>query len=551
MINIFKLQTVKSRLLALMTLVVIPIAVLSLVIAAINYNSVSKEITASQLETVSNFAVRARLVFRGSLRLILSTIAATEAVSGTNANCNLIAEKSLHYITRHPAMWIRLSDGKTCSAYTDDALNDAVMEKVASEQQNGIFVKPWAGVDLARARYDSVTIGKKLYILVYAQNLPDMPSRWEGVMLMDAALIQSSFELGGLVKGTIVSIMKAGNKPLITRNVEHTDFSWLPKVEKINKEPTVWSSASARGGNYIYANQLIAEPDMYVQLRFDGQALKAAWWQFILFVLTPVFILTLLVFTYAKAIQGTVIRWVNDIEAAAKSHGMADGKQKFATINDTMPEDIKSVATAFNSMVSDNRKREHDLRTALENNHTLMRELHHRVKNSLQVIQSYIGLSRRNSKASDVSQFIDIEAKVQVLSTAYRFALTESGMKPARIDLYLKEIIENLSATVRKSEQWVSCIIETNAMLSVDRLIPLGLAIVEATSAGLKLENAKTVNISILDIDDGLVSLKISTDTVLLENAIDTKIIKGIALQLEAEILGKLDNQILNWQFKH
>ncbi len=549
-IHMFKLRTVRSRLLALMTLVVIPIAVLSLVLATINYNSASKEISTTQLQTVSNFAVRARIVFRGSLRLILSTVAATEATSISDADCDATAKKTLNYITRHPAVWVKFENGKTCSSYTDNGLDDSVMEKIAAKQSKSIFVKTWVGLDLANARYDSITIDKKLYIVIYAQNLPDMPSKWEGVMLMDPVLLQSSFELGSVLKGTIVSIMKSGNEPIITRNVEQNDISWLPRIENINREPTSWLSQSKSGGEYIYANQLIADPDLYVQLRFDGQALRAAWWQFIILVFTPILILTLLVLTYAKAIQKTVIKWIADIESASKSHGLEDGQQKFATINDTMPEDMKSVAVAFNTMVSDNRKREQDLRSALENNTVLMRELHHRVKNSLQVIQSYIGLSRRSSKMLDQSQFIDVEAKVQVLSTAYRFALTESGMKPVAIHLFLKEIIENLSATIRKSDQWVSSNIETDAALSVDRLIPLGLAIVEAMSAGLKSERATNVKISVVALKDHDVTLNVTTDGKIVDDAIDKKIIRGLALQLEAQVLEKSDKDILNWQFR-
>ncbi len=550
MISVLKLKTVRSRLLAMMTLVVVPIAVLSIVLASINYNSVSKEISASQIQTVSNFAIRARIVFRGSLRLILSTVAATEAILGTNADCNLIAQKSLNYITRHPAIWIKFADNKMCSSYTENTLNNSIMEKIAVKQGKDIFVKKWAGVELANTRYDSIIIENKLYVIIYAENLPNMALQWQAVMLMDSTLLQSAFDLGGLTKGTIVSIMKSGDEPIITRNVEHNDLSWLPKTEKINKEPTAWSSQSKNGGDYIYGNQLIADPDLYVQLRFDGQTSKAAWLQFIILAFTPITILIMLFLTYAGAIQSTVIKWISDIESAAKSHGSAGGKQKLATIDEKMPEDIKSVAIAFNTMVLDNQQREQDLRSAIENNNFLMRELHHRVKNSLQVIQSYIGLSRRSSKATDPTQLIEVEAKVQVLSTAYRFALTETGMKPVAINVFLKEIIENLSATIRKSDQWVSSKIETQAVLSVDRLIPLGLAIVEAMSAGLKLENVENVRISVIDSSDENVSFMVETNIASDKNAIDAKIIRGLSLQLEAEVLESSEKQVLSWQFR-
>ncbi len=66
-----------------------------------------------------------------------------------------------------------------------------------------------------------------------------------------------------------------------------------------------------------------------------------------------------------------------------------------------MPNDIRGVAEAFNGMVEAARSREFELRGLVASNQFLMRELHHRVNNSLQVIQSYLSLSRRQQTGND------------------------------------------------------------------------------------------------------------------------------------------------------
>jgi two-component system, sensor histidine kinase PdtaS len=432
----------------------------------------------------------------------MGAVASINVLETTKVNCDEVAKKILEAITKHPSLWIRLGSGKICRSYIDDGLSENIMSKIAAEQAGKSFVQPLAGTDLALTRYDSIRINGHLYTAIYVKNHNDSLSKWEGILLIEPTLMQSAFELGSVIDGTIVAVMHSRNEALVTRFNEIIDTLWLPKTEVIHKDVAQRSGASKNGSNYVYASQMIAEPNLYTLVRFSSQASNAAWVQFLIMSLTPLLILALLTYFYARKIQSTVIRWITSIEIAARNENLHSGSQKLVAIDETMPFDIKSVAVAFNRMVLDTVERENALRESLQTNTGLIKELHHRIKNSLQVIQSYIALALRKVGGSQSPHLADAELKIQVISIAYRFALTETGIRPVYIKSFIGEIIASLLISAQKNNQWVSNSIQSDAQLSVDRIIPLGLVIVEAIGAGLNAEAAKNVSVKIVMLDD-------------------------------------------------
>ena len=112
-----------------------------------------------------------------------------------------------------------------------------------------------------------------------------------------------------------------------------------------------------------------------------------------------------------------------------------------------------------------------------------MLEMHHRIKNSLQVIQSYLALIRRSAARPEAALLARIEARVGVLAVAYRLALTPNGMRPIAVKPFLEEICAAAVGGLRRPRQRVAYAIEWNGELVVDRAIPLGLGLVEALIA--------------------------------------------------------------------
>ena len=115
----------------------------------------------------------------------------------------------------------------------------------------------------------------------------------------------------------------------------------------------------------------------------------------------------------------------------------------------------------------------------------MLRERNHRVKTSLQIIQSYLSLTRRLDRATaDQSGVEAMEVRIQVLSIAYRKAFSEGRMRDVRIRQFAAEIVDNLSQTFSRPGLEVELKPDVHAALMIDRAIPLGLALVESAWRG-------------------------------------------------------------------
>ncbi len=184
-------------------------------------------------------------------------------------------------------------------------------------------------------------------------------------------------------------------------------------------------------------------------------------------------------------------------------------------------------------MVEEQEAREHRLQSALAANHALTRELHHRVKNNLQVVQSYIGLSK-SAYAGDARMALsEAECRVHVLSAAYRGALSEGEMHPVTIEPFLRDVTLVIARLLCRPGQTVALRGRTAIALPVDRAIPLGLLLVDQASAILHAGSPLSLSLDVADLEDGRFGFGFTADRPV-EAPQPSRIRQGLAQQLDA-----------------
>lgn len=542
-------RSVRARLLALMAIVVLPVAVLSLILASATYKSVIDRIEAAQVQTASNYAVRARIWFRGVLRTLVTGAASIDGDGTDPRACQRIADAILTSVEGFRAVTFAFPGKDTCHASRLGGVDGPALASLVERQRNRPQVQLWGGPPLADARFGAETLGGTLQLIVHARNYAPAGEGWEALVLVDPLLLDHTFEIGAAEPGTVVALVEAGGNIVVSRGAPEFDRTWLPRDEIVPTQGQRFEADSAGGGRFAYAGQMVSPPDLYVLARFDDAAGQAARMQFFMLWLTPLTMLALLFVSYAWAIQTHVVRGITGIEQAARRLRSEPNAAVEAPTDPSMPHDIRSVAQSFNAMVDSAQARQQQLASALEDNRFLMRELHHRVKNSLQVIQSYLSLSRRQEHGAAQASLAETEARVQVLSTAYRLALTDSGMRPVRIRPLAEEIVGKLIATVKHPQQNVALAVATDGDLVVDRVIPLGLALVEGVIAGLKAGGATQVTVRLGELDDGRTEMRVTTDGQLGSGQPPPRIMRGLAMQLEASAEASGPGEVMRWRF--
>lgn len=128
------------------------------------------------------------------------------------------------------------------------------------------------------------------------------------------------------------------------------------------------------------------------------------------------------------------------------------------------------------------------IQKALEEKDTLMREIHHRVKNNLQVISSLLGIQSRNvTDQVALDALNEGRSRVHTMSLIHQDLYQHDNLTGIRIQDYFEKLIQSLLNTYNVTSGQIA--VETDVddlTLDVDTVIPLGLIINELVSNSLK-----------------------------------------------------------------
>jgi two-component sensor histidine kinase/CHASE1-domain containing sensor protein len=165
------------------------------------------------------------------------------------------------------------------------------------------------------------------------------------------------------------------------------------------------------------------------------------------------------------------------------------------------------------------RERTQALEATLRDKDVLLREVHHRVKNNLQVISSLLYMQAQKSAETRVRDTLaESRARVQSIALVHD-QLYRGASDASSIDLghYLDELVRSLARAQQTPR--VRIVIETSALrLPLDQAVSCGLAVNELISNALKHgfpgERAGTVTIAARATDDGHAEVSVHDDGV-------------------------------------
>ncbi|MFP4373734.1 MAG: sensor histidine kinase [Spirochaetaceae bacterium] len=137
------------------------------------------------------------------------------------------------------------------------------------------------------------------------------------------------------------------------------------------------------------------------------------------------------------------------------------------------------------SIVRDIRERkqaEQRMRDSLREKEALLQELHHRVKNNLQLVSSLINLE---SQAIGERAAVDLQARVRALALVHEVLYSVEDLSTSRFDEYLTTLVGELQLIYDTGSLRVELTLEPR-ILPIDTAIPLGLLVNEVISNAFK-----------------------------------------------------------------
>jgi two-component sensor histidine kinase len=146
---------------------------------------------------------------------------------------------------------------------------------------------------------------------------------------------------------------------------------------------------------------------------------------------------------------------------------------------------------------------------ALADKNTLLKEIHHRVKNNLQVISSLLSLQSRYIKDEETLDAIKAgKSRVQSMSLLHQNLYRDDNLKGVEMNQYFENLGQNLFDTYNIADNIQFTTEIDNMTLDIDTVVPMGLITNELISNALKhafkgKESGK-IHLSLKEINDTL-----------------------------------------------
>jgi len=206
------------------------------------------------------------------------------------------------------------------------------------------------------------------------------------------------------------------------------------------------------------------------------------------------------------------------------------------------------VVTIYND-VTVNKRAEAQIKASLLEKETMLKEIHHRVKNNLQVISSLLDLQSsylQDEKAKEMLR----NSMDRVRTMAMIHTQLYQSQDLARVDFgsFIRDLIGNISQSYGMAESPVEIHVDAGEInLGIDASIPCGLILNELVSNALKhaFPEGKEGEINIrMRLKDSRVALTVQDNGIGFPESIDLTNLKSLGLELVNILVGQMNGKM-------
>ena len=268
--------------------------------------------------------------------------------------------------------------------------------------------------------------------------------------------------------------------------INGTTATWVREARQ--EQAALFEARDARGRKHVYAGTALAGRDLYVLLSAPASGLLS-WAR-----LNPIgsFLLPLAAWLVAFLAvmllsERIVIRWLVYLERVAAIY--ARGRFSVRPVQaEHAPAEIRTLARTLGSLGDSITTRDKALLDSLDEKDALMREIHHRVKNNLQIISSLLSMQQRAvADPAARSALGDTRQRITALALIYRTLYQSEDIREADSRVFLTELVGQLIAGEAMRGPLVTTSVDADAIIiDPDRLAPVALWLVEAVSNAQK-----------------------------------------------------------------
>lgn len=200
---------------------------------------------------------------------------------------------------------------------------------------------------------------------------------------------------------------------------------------------------------------------------------------------------------------------------------------------------------------------EEQLRNSLEEKNTLLKEVHHRVKNNLQVISSLLRLQLAVANDPKMNELIqDSQSRIQSMALVHELLYQSEDLSTIDLGEYLEFLSHSLMASYQSKSQHISILADCHSFdVTIETAITCGLLLNELVSNAIKhafpSQRSGTITVRLSPLDDQTMQLVVADDGIGMptkedtdkqKNSLGLKLIDSFINQLLAQLTIKNDS---------
>ncbi|AQR63271.1 histidine kinase [Brevundimonas sp. LM2] len=482
-----RFQGIRFRMGLAMAVALLPILVLGAVQAQVEFQQQADQRRADLQQAAGRAAIAARA------RLDTATVLLEAlAPDGDTENCAERLAALVDRVDGFQALYRVGPSGRTvCRGGADD-------QAPATVEASQFRSEPWFQ---RLAQGEAVTVGRASRDVSVTPALM-VGVRWEradgafaGVMAaaLPLADLQPDTDDPALPDGAEAALTDDAGRLLVATDARAFDLqrddSLAARVQQAHRVGAATFAAwDATGQHRDYAGAELAGRDVYVVVSAPSPGLLS--WA----TLNPIGVLILPLAAWLIAFSAVmlvseriVIRWLDYLERIAALY--ARGRYSVRPVQaENAPSEIRNLASTLDGLAEAISARDGSLNESLAEKDALMREIHHRVKNNLQIISSLLSMQQRSLKDEPAKAALgDTRQRISALALIYRTLYQSEDIRHADARDFVNELVGQLVAAESGRGPVVTSSIDADSLVvDPDKLAPLALWLVEAVSNAQK-----------------------------------------------------------------
>ncbi|WP_439815754.1 sensor histidine kinase [Zavarzinia sp. CC-PAN008] len=474
------LDSLRGRMMALVVTALLPTTAFSLIMAQQGIAEQRAQVHQS-VRQVAALAANSQSALLESTRKLLTLLAAVPDAQDASPACTMLLARALDSHPEYANIFTVTRDGLLpCSALPAPAetrVTDAWLGEV--QETRTLTVSPYV-------------IGRVSQQPVLVASLPLPPG---GAAIAIAASIRTAWLEGPRLSSIIppegrLDILDRNGRIMLPQTTPEAApaaaVALRPPIDveqmRAGTMPRLFEAPDESGAARTYAVEPLAGGAAFIVYSVPTAVLMDAIDRDLLARLMGLAVLWLTVIAGAWfGARALVTRWTQDLTAVA--HSMSDGQLDERTPDMAgAPRELRELGDTLAGMARRISLRDQELHHSIVAREALIREIHHRVKNNLQMITSLLSLQSRALKSEPAKRVLaDIEIRIRALALVHRQLYEGDDMKSVNLRAFMGDLCQLIQDTAKESGERIRLGLDVPPLLVVsEKAVPLALLVTEA-----------------------------------------------------------------------